>query len=164
MDSYYAFTTKASGTAMELRNNVDLESSFVVPGSNYTPQKWRGLWDTGASLSCIHKRVMNYMHLLPLGTKDISTANGTTPVDTCMINVILPNGVRIKDLIVACADIGNDVDILLGMDIINCGSFAVSNFEKQTWHSFIIPSNKAIDYNKDARMLNKISQSHRKKK
>ena len=148
---YSAFTTQYKGIVRELRNDVIISSGYIEENENPTARSWRGLWDTGASSSCIHKRVRDYMHLIPLGTETISTANGSVEVDSHVIDVILPNRVIVKDLLVTSAEIGEDVDILLGMDIINLGAFSITNFKGESHHSLMVPAYKHIDYTQIAR-------------
>jgi hypothetical protein len=41
----------------------------------------------------------------------------------------------------------NDFDVIIGMDIITCGDFAISNYGRKTVVSFRIPSqNPPIDF------------------
>ena len=161
---YSAFTTKYDGIARELRNEVLISSGYVAEGYNPAVVSWNGLWDTGASSSCIHRRVRDYMHLIPIGTETISTANGKVEVDSHIIDVILPNRVIVKDLMVTSAEIGDDVDILLGMDIIDLGAFSITNYKGKTHQSLIIPSHKHIDYTQIAKTLNQVNKGHRKKR
>jgi len=45
--------------------------------------------------------------------------------------------------------IPNSCDMLIGMDVINHGDFAISNFDGKTTFSFRIPSLAKIDFCKD---------------
>lgn len=159
---YLAFTCKEDKIVRELRNDVYIESIYTQTGErrNYGP--WRGLWDTGASSSCIHHRIKEQMGLQAIGTVPISTANGVVEVDTCVISVSLPNGVMVENLLVSCADIGEHTDILLGMDIISFGNFAISNNNGKTNYSFVIPSIGDVDYVLRSRNLNGL-KDHRGK-
>lgn len=51
----------------------------------------------------------------------------------------MPNNVSIKGVRGSVCTIGGDADILIGMDIIKFGDFAISNGEGQTLFSFAIP-------------------------
>lgn len=58
----------------------------------------------------------------------------------------LPNDKIIANLTVVGIDFNDDVDVLIGMDIITLGDFALSNFEGKTVFTFRIPSVAEIDY------------------
>ena len=65
-----------------------------------------------------------------------------------MVDLLLPNDVRVTDVAVTEADIPT-TDVLIGMDIIMLGDFAVSNFEGKTCFTFRIPSMRKIDFVKE---------------
>jgi hypothetical protein len=43
-------------------------------------------------------------------------------------------------------EIGEDFDVLVGMDIINQGDFAVPNFDRKTTFTFRVPSISETDF------------------
>jgi hypothetical protein len=61
------------------------------------------------------------------------------------LNVILPNKARIIN-IYALEGTPNSCDMLIGMDVISIGDFAVTNFDGKTTFSFRIPSMATIDF------------------
>jgi hypothetical protein len=47
------------------------------------------------------------------------------------------------------SEIGNQgIDVLIGMDIISLGDFAISNFDGKTQFSFRIPSQRHVEYHR----------------
>ena len=116
---------------------------------------WTGLWDTGASNSCINQRIVDDLSLIPIGNKKISTANGMTIVNSYFVDIGLPNHVVVKNVLVSCADLGEDIDVLLGMDIIIHGDFSITNTNNKTTFSFRTPSVQEIDYVKDSKNIGK---------
>lgn len=112
---------------------------------------WRGLWDTGASKSSITRRIVDDLNLIPVGNTNISTANGIVSVNTYFVDIGLPNGVTVKNVLVSCADLGEDIDVLIGMDIIRHGDFSITNTNNKTTFSFRTPSIKEIDYVEESR-------------
>lgn len=76
----------------------------------------------------------------------ISTANGLVDVNTYLINLTLPNKVTIENLSVTSSDLGDDVDLLIGMDVIKLGDFSITNTNNSTTFSFRIPSIEEINY------------------
>ena len=138
-----------------LKTDVSIVSS--VRGTN-TDKKWRGIWDTGASKSSIDKRVVSELGLFPIGKENISTANGIATVNTYLVNLTLPNQVTVANVSVTGTDLGNDVDILIGMDIIQLGDFSITNINNTTTFSFRIPSVAEIDYVKESLDAEKCSE------
>lgn len=107
---------------------------------------FEAIWDTGATASMVTQRVVDACGLKPIGTTAISHAQGTTEdVDIFLVNIVLPNMVRFPGVRVAQAILPN-VDVLLGMDIISQGDFAITNSDGNTKFSFRIPSQANIDF------------------
>lgn len=118
-----------------------------VPKRDYTRVQYNALWDTGATKSCITQQVVDDLQLLPTGYTTIIHADGITPdVPTYSVSIQLPNGVEIDYLTVSCAKL-TGFQVLIGMDIISKGDFAITNFNGKTTFSFRIPSIEKIDFN-----------------
>ena len=83
-----------------------------------------------------------------VGINSIFTPAGEKIVNTYRLNIMLPNNVTAKNIVVCDSDIdGLKIGALIGMDIICHGDFAVSNFKGKTAFTFRIPSQKKIAYN-----------------
>lgn len=147
MDTFLAFTLKSNGILDMLKTDTLINSNIRDKSKNIdASKKWRGLWDTGASKSSIDKRVADELGLIPVGKGTISTANGVVAVNTYFVNLTLPNHVTVNDVLVTGADLGTDIDVLIGMDIIRHGDFSITNTNSATTFSFRIPSVAEIDY------------------
>ncbi len=106
-------------------------------------------WDTGATGTCISKELVTQLGLQPTGMIKVQTPSGIGIMNKYMINLILNNEVRIMNLVVMDSEIGNQgIDVLIGMDIISNGDFAVSNFEGRTQFSFRLPSQEHVEYHR----------------
>ena len=104
------------------------------------------VWDTGATRSVITQTVVKTCGLVPIGTTTISHAQGTTEdVEVFLVNIALPNRVGIPGLRVS-RGVLSVADVLIGMDIISRGDFAVTNRGGKTKFSFRIPSQADIDF------------------
>lgn len=139
--SNHAFTTKSgSGILIQLKNKVS-----VFNGSSSS--EFIALWDTGASVTCISSDVVTRLGLVATGKKTIKTPSGSSTVNTYLISVTLPDNMNIPDVEVCDSKIGDQgFDVLIGMDIITKGDFAVSNFNGTTVFTFRIPSVSLTDY------------------
>ena len=151
MEDFLAFTLKSDGIMTMLKTDALILSSIRNKEKPYEPKMWRGLWDTGASKSSINKKIVDDLGLIPVGNINISTANGVTTVNSYFVDIGLPNHVMIPDVLVSCADLGDDIDVLIGMDVIKYGDFSITNTNGKTTFSFRTPSIKEIDYVKESR-------------
>lgn len=112
-----------------------------------TEQKdYLAIWDTGAVQTVITPKVVSDFQLPKAGDMKIISATGTAPVNCYFIDLALPNDKIIADLPVVCSDLMDDADILIGMDVIVHGDFAVTNLNGKTSFSFRIPSEEKIDF------------------
>ena len=76
----------------------------------------------------------------------VSTAGGQRNSNVYLVNMFLPMAVGFAELRVTEGILGRGVDVLIGMDVINQGDFAVSNKDGKTMFSFRIPSVEHIDF------------------
>ena len=127
------------------------------------------MWDTGATGTVIRKKIVNDLGLQPSGKTDIlSVGEGdetqeTKDVNTYLVNVYLPNNVAIVGLAVA-EGAPPGCDILIGMDIITSGDFAITNQNGKTCMSFILPSSQTIDFVDQINKFKETSTSEGKRK
>jgi len=147
-DKRLAFTTQANGIANALKSNVVVfpvfnpdESTGNQPGHEYS-----GIWDTGATGTVITQRVVNDLSLKPLGMINVSTPSGTDVVPWFLVSLGLPNGLGIRNLRVSFGKLTGDDEVLIGMDVIGQGDFAVSNFGGKTSFTFRTPPTRQFDF------------------
>mgnify|MGYP001004934788 CR=1 FL=1 len=107
----------------------------------------KAIWDTGATGSCISKRVVDALNLTPVGQREIHHATGSQNVNIYIISIALPNGFVLPFLPVSEVDLGDEYHVLIGMDVINQGDFAVSNYMNNTAFTFRMPSIEVINFN-----------------
>jgi len=143
-----SFTTTArSGLLNRLINRVFVYQSIgrLVPQLQNS-HEFSALWDTGATNSMITGRVASQCGLTPTGYTQVSTAGGMLDeAPTFLVDIYLPNRVRIENVKVAQGELG-EIDLLIGMDIILLGDFAVTNLDGKTAFSFRMPSIERLDF------------------
>ena len=106
----------------------------------------KALWDTGANCCCISYDLVKRLNLKPIGAMPIATPSGTAIYNKYMIDINLPNNIELKDVTVCESEIGaQKIDLIIGMNIINKGDFAISNFNGETKFSFRIPTSADIN-------------------
>ena len=104
------------------------------------------IWDTGATHSVISQNVVDKCGLIAVGLTDVHHAQGKTErVPWFLVNIRLPNRVGIPGLPVILGDFPGG-DVLVGMDIIGQGDFAVTSPGGRTKFSYRIPSLADIDF------------------
>lgn len=153
-----AFTSQYKDISNKLINKVEV---FY----NGKSVKCLALWDTGATNCCVSQDVVKQLSLISTGKVNITTPNQTSERDTYLVDVNLPNDVRINDVCVIDSDIEKqNIGMLIGMNIINLGDFTVSNFQNKTTFTFRMPSESTTDYVKQIRISNIIGTPHGKGK
>ena len=142
-------TIAHNGLMNKLITNVHVFSSMQKPPSRpYETDSFTALWDTGATNSMITQSVVDRCNLVETGATKVSTAGGVIESSpTFFIEIYLPNRVKIEKVKVAQGDMSG-VDLLIGMDIIMLGDFAVTHIDGITSFSFRIPSSERIDFTK----------------
>lgn len=128
----------AAGTSADWRKQ---EIGFKPPDG----RRFSMLWDTGASSSAISTRVIKACGLRPVGTAQISDYRNTWNSETYLVDLALPNTLIIERVPVARVDVGH-ADVVIGMDIITLGDFAITNLGGKTLFSFRYPSQRQIDF------------------
>lgn len=146
-----SFTVKHEVIASVLRTNCRIGKAFKLDKSKKIPEQepsheqFVAIWDTGASRTVINKNVAEKLGLEPISTTTIQTANGSVDASVYCICLILPHQVGISTMEVSEANLGN-IDVLIGMDVIAQGDFAITNNNGKTMMSFRIPSLEHIDF------------------
>jgi len=141
-----AFTSRYRGLSNTLTNQVNVLPHD--PDSKRPKDLGRKLtaqWDTGANGTVISRKLVKELGLSPISIVEARGCGGTYNTGLYYIDLFLPNQVAIPRLQVSDGDF-EDIDVLIGMDIICRGDFAVSNYNGKTTFSFRMPSFVEIDY------------------
>lgn len=147
----------------EICNTLKSEVTIHYNGKSITTI---ALWDTGATNSCVSKKVVSDLGLVMTGKAPMKTPSGQRLANTYLVDVTLPNDVPVPDLMVCDSEIGSQgIGMLIGMDIINKGDFTVSNHQGKTVFSFRMPSEGVMDFVTGIKMSNiiKANRTHNNK-
>lgn len=108
----------------------------------------KAIWDTGATNSVITKAAAEKLGLAATGMVRVKGVNQTNRTKAYLVDIHLPNRVVIKALkVTECSDLTNSsIEMLIGMDVIGIGDFAVSCYQGITSFSFRFPSVAHADY------------------
>lgn len=154
-----AFTTVANhGILNVLKNQCRIAQSFGPNIGTNAPQiiAFDAIWDTGATNSVISATAVKSCKLIPISMAQVNGVHGTSTVNVYLVDIYLPNNVMFRGVQVTEGCLVG-ADILIGMDIINQGDFAVTNKNGITKFSFLIPSQVNIDF------VAQVNNSHQKK-
>jgi len=106
---------------------------------------FKAIWDTGATGTVISQRVVDECGLRPIGATDVFTAGGILLCEVYLINIFLPNEVGFPNVTVTKGNMGT-TEVLIGMNLINKGDFALTHENGNTVFSFRYPSLTTIDF------------------
>jgi predicted aspartyl protease len=145
-----AFTSSYDRPSNVLINKVYISTVVLSSSPQITrspdAKEYKALWDTGATGSVITRKVVDECGLKPIGRANVHHAKGISSTLVYLVSVFLPNNVCFRSLRVTEGNLAGDVEVLIGMDIIGRGDFAISNKDGKTAFSFRMPSLERIDF------------------
>jgi hypothetical protein len=121
---------------------VQQAESFCVQRSYPVkrPVELCALWDTGSERTCISAKMVQALGLKP--TADfltVSSVHGSESAKMYMLDVVLPDKIRVANVLAPAIDIKNDFDLIIGMNIISMGLFVLANENGNTALYFKLP-------------------------
>ncbi len=84
---------------------------------------------------------------------NVAHVDGLSRAETYLVNIYLPNNVAFSGVRVTKGTLTGGASMLIGMDIINTGDFAVTNFNGITKFSFRVPSIEHIDFVEESKKM-----------
>ena len=144
--------------------DLDQDIRALVSGTGPAPPhiEVAGIWDTGATGTVISQGVVDRCQLQQIGFTEVGTADGKRTVPTYQVSLVLDSGIMLPSITVACGDFAGDV--LIGMDVISNGDFAVTNYQGETQFTFRHPSQGHIDFtSRPQPPLNRAERRRRKR-
>ena len=147
MQGIHSFTKNFGGLSNRPETPCFVSAAWLPQDDTTAPPllEFNALWDTGATASVITQEVATKLELLPEGTAWVYHAQGSKRVPKYFVNLGLPNRVQVVGVEVL-EGILKGCDVLIGMDIINMGDFALTNPDGVTMLSFQMPSVSHIDF------------------
>ena len=147
-----SFTIDYHSHVRVLRTEVLISPAFD-PAKEKTPslKKIVAILDTGASNTVISTNIVKKYALMPINVVKTYTASGERLSNVYLIWVGLPNYIAFPMLKVTDGDLPTGDDMLIGMDIIGAGDFAVTNKDNNTIATYRYPSITRIDFVKGSK-------------
>lgn len=102
-------------------------------------------WDTGAKMTTISPSVIKRLGGSPLYSLKVNTIAGVVERWVYRVDVYLPGQMIIPNVEAMEGYIAHG-DVLIGMDIIMMGDFAISNLDGKTTFTFRVPSECVFDF------------------
>ena len=117
-------------TSLDIRGCTDASKRFRVD---------KALWDTGSSGSCISERMARKLGLHPVDTGVGVSATGQQDITYYIVDICLSPEMVFRNVKIAGFPLeNNNVDFILGMDIISKGNLSVTNKEGKTEVKFTL--------------------------
>lgn len=140
----HALTHKYPGLANIITTPVVLKNTFTGASLNTL-----GIWDTGATNSVITKSSATSLGLIPLEKAIVNGVHGPKEVNVYYVNITLNNeNITLNERVTECEELSSnhDTGMLIGMNIIQKGDFAITNFQGKTTMTFRVPSLQIMDF------------------
>jgi len=102
------------------------------------------MWDTGADTTIISSRIVNELKLQPYKQGGIAGIGGATGSNVYLVHVLVPTGDFVTSVEVMESDF-EDIDVLIGMDVIIFGDFLITNKDGKTIFQFRTPSEGGLE-------------------
>lgn len=145
-----AFTMGANGLLRSVITPVSMRQSYnLCRDYRLVCQQAdvRALWDTGATGSCVSKGLARRLGLKAIDMCQVSGVGGVTSSQVFLIDILLPSNAEIPNVRVTEFMDNGIFEIIIGMDVMTLGDFAISNSDGKTTVSFRIPpSGSPIDF------------------
>ena len=141
-----------SGLSLVIQSPCTVFPAFdpsTVASVTLKSAQFSAIWDTGATHTAITQEVIDALGLKPITMRKVHHAGGEHYAEVFSINVALPNGVSFKEVSATRCQLPPGTQVLIGMDIITIGDFAITNKDGRTVCSFRTPSMVCIDFVKD---------------
>jgi predicted aspartyl protease len=129
--------------------------ALIIPVTVVNPLKHisfatSALIDTGATMSAVATRLARTLELVSLGSNLSHGANDASWINIYTIDITLPNSIFFANLKASEFKAKHNFEVLLGMDIITQGDFALTDNAGNTVLSYRRPHKTSfIDYTMD---------------
>ena len=147
---HLAFTVRYRGIVDKLNSKAHALNIY-----SHKRGEFIAIWDTGAMRTVITEKVVQAIKCTQIGvTYMVGVGGDPIRAGVYDIDLRLPNRATLNKIKVASLPKLEGCDILIGMDVINLGDFAVTHDEGNTIMSYSMPPHKKIDFVERSNKLN----------
>jgi hypothetical protein len=149
-----SFTVKSAKGELCIITDIGISTAFdeyherQVP----TPLKTRALWDTGASHCFITASLARKLDLVPVRRTRVGHAKGSSTEDVYVINLHITPKYYVEVEVTECQSDISSFDVIIGMEVISQGDFAITSKRGVVTFSFRLPSQTHIDFTIDSKV------------
>ena len=90
-------------------------------------------------MSAITPQMANKLNLVSINRVKVNGIGGYSIADIVRVSIRLPNLIVLNNARISVLNLVKDVDMLIGMDIIQLGDFSISNGAGKTLFTFVMP-------------------------
>jgi hypothetical protein len=140
-DKYLVFTERYKKPVKEFEIAIEISpASALIGDTTSAAMTVKAIWDTGATCTVINPSVQKNLNLCAVRRAIAKGVNSIEYADVVPIDINLPNGFIVRNILALVADINSGgSDVLIGMDIITQGDSAISSTGGETVFSFVMP-------------------------
>ncbi len=133
-----SYLLKCDDVEIEIPEELNIKRKPPVEGLT-------AIWNTGSPVSLISSALAQKLGSTPVGIANINSKNGKILTPKHIINISLPDAFVVTDILVTEFPCTED-KLIIGMDVIGLGDFAISQSEGNMIFSFQVPSSHALDF------------------
>ena len=160
---HFGFSRNFGKSQREIVSDCTITNVFVrQSGEEQKSYEGKAIWDTGATHSCISNKVVETLELSSTAPVEggITTASGRVPAHKYAIDLII-HGFEIAHGVVEVIGANLSCDMLIGMDIISMGDFAICGGH---YFSYCCPPcPNPVDLKEKADKVNRSNKSKRER-
>lgn len=107
----------------------------------------KGMWDTGATTSCLDIKYLDVLNIKSTASTEYSAIGIHGNTDLYQIDLLINDCMLIHNLRIASQDLSsNEIQFLIGMDIISLGDFSINTINNKTIGCFRYPTNHKLPH------------------
>lgn len=157
--NFRAFTWAPGSRVNRVVTEVGISAPTKVPQA--PKELHTAMWDTGATGSAISEDLAKKLGLTRARKRNVVGVNTVELRDVFQVDIYLPDNVLIANASVTSYPAKRlPFDVLIGMDIITRGDFAITHEDGSTTFSFRVPSKETIDYVAEHKKLKGPAKKH----
>jgi len=131
--------------------SVRISRPFEPDGLGQPPRPYQtsALWDTGSSHCLITKSLAQSLDLRPVRQARVMHHDGVTFFDVYFAALYVTRKYYVEVALTETGAPSDNFELIIGMDVISKGDFALTNQKDVMVFSFRLPSSTTIDFGKN---------------
>jgi hypothetical protein len=145
-----SFTIKTRKNELFLTTSVGISTPFDETHIKRIPKPYwtAALWDTGATHCSITASLAKELDLIPASKVRVEHAKGVSYENLYFLTLHVTKKYYVEIELTECQSVSNNFEIIIGMNVISHGDFALTSKNGIITFSFRLPSSTHIDFTK----------------